>query len=28
VTILADTGERYFSLDEYFETPMMRGALP
>jgi cysteine synthase A len=28
VTVLADTGERYFSLDEYFETPVMRGALP
>jgi cysteine synthase A len=28
VTILADTGERYFSLDEYFETPMLRGAPP
>ena len=28
VTILCDTGERYFSLDEYFETPMQTGAVP
>lgn len=28
VTVLCDTGERYFSLDEYFETPMLTGALP
>ncbi len=28
VTVLCDTGERYFSLDEYFETPMLNGALP
>jgi cysteine synthase A len=28
VTVLTDTGERYFSLDEYFETPMLRGAPP
>jgi len=28
VTVLPDTGERYFSLDEYFETPMLTGALP
>jgi cysteine synthase A len=28
VTILPDTGERYFSLDEYFETPMLEGAPP
>jgi cysteine synthase A len=28
VTILCDTGERYFSLDEYFETPTLTGALP
>jgi cysteine synthase A len=28
VTILCDTGERYFSLDEYFETPMLTGAAP
>ncbi|MGO8992915.1 MAG: cysteine synthase A [Polyangiaceae bacterium] len=28
VTVLPDTGERYFSLDEYFETPMLTGAPP
>jgi cysteine synthase A len=28
VTVLCDTGERYFSLDEYFETPMLNGAPP
>jgi len=28
VTLLPDTGERYFSLDEYFETPMLTGAPP
>jgi cysteine synthase A len=28
VTVLCDTGERYFSLDEYFETPMLNGAVP
>jgi len=28
VTVLCDTGERYFSLDEFFETPMQTGAVP
>jgi cysteine synthase A len=28
VTVLCDTGERYFSLDEYFETPVLSGAPP
>jgi len=28
VTILCDTGERYFSMDEYFETPMVTGGRP
>ena len=28
VTVLCDTGERYFSLDEYFETPMLQGGVP
>jgi len=28
VAVLCDTGERYFSLDEYFETPVLTGAPP
>jgi cysteine synthase A len=28
VTVLPDTGERYFSLDEFFETPTLEGAPP
>jgi len=28
VTVLSDAGERYFSLDEYFETPMQSGGMP